>query len=438
MKNNNPLQEISHWTNSLTFKMGIIAIMSLMLLIPLTMITSIINEREITANSVETSISAQWGNEQTLTGPILNIPIETTVTNRNGDIESSLTWLHIMPTTLKINSNIVPEVRHRGIYESVVYNSANEITGSFDLSPIPHDASTFIQWEKACITMGISDNRGIRGGVDITWDGKKVEPQSGLMTTDITSSGFSIATPLDEPSAKTNKAFTIRLNLSGSQSLSMIPLGQNTSIIITSPWPDPSFTGTLLPTSSKISKSGFEAQWTITHLNRNFPQQWSGRQFDVNEHQLGVSLYMPVNHYQKSMRSAKYGILFISLTMLVFLFIEITKKKKIHFFQYLLVGLALVLFFSVLTALSEQIGFNYAYLIASLAIIGLITYYTFGILKERKQTYWVAGLLTVLYSFMFVLLQLNDYAFLAGNIGLLIALAVIMKTSLKLPEKQDI
>lgn len=436
METNSLKQEISHWTNSLTFKLGLIFIVSLLLLIPLAMIENIIREREITANSVESSISSQWGDSQTLIGPILNIPYETTYVNANGQTESERTWIHIMPSMLKIKSSIDPKIKHRGIYETAVYNSTNQIEGTFDLAPKPHDSNTMIEWEKAFITMGVSDNRGIRGDVNIQWDGLSLQPQSGLMSTDISSSGFSIATPLTEPTSKITKQFSIKLNLSGSQSLSMIPLGQNTQIEMVSTWADPSFTGTLLPQTSKISEKGFEAQWTITHLNRNFPQQWTGRQFNVNDHTLGVSLFLPVNHYQKSLRSAKYGILFISLTMLVFLFIELTKKKKIHLFHYVLVGLALVLFFSVLTALSEQIGFNTAYLVAALAIIGLITYYTFGILKDKKQTYWVGGLLVVLYSFMFVLLQLNDYAFLAGNIGLLIVLAVIMKASLKLPEKQ--
>jgi inner membrane protein len=438
METNSLKQEISHWTNSLTFKLGLIFIVSLLLLIPLAMIENIIREREMTANSVESSISSQWGDSQTLIGPILNIPLETSYVNANGQTETERTWIHIMPSILNINSSIDPQIKHRGIYETAVYNSTNQIEGTFELSPKPHDSKTIIDWEKAFLTMGVSDNRGIRGDVGILWDEASLEPQSGLMSTDISSSGFSIATPLTEPSGKMTKKFAIKLNLSGSQSLSMIPLGQNTQIAMTSTWADPSFTGTLLPQTSKISEKGFEAKWTITHLNRNFPQQWTGSRFNVNDHTLGVSLYMPVNHYQKSLRSAKYGILFISLTMLVFLFIELTKKKKIHLFHYVLVGLALVLFFSVLTALSEQIGFNAAYLIASLAIICLITYYTFGILKDKKQTYWIGGLLVVLYSFMFVLLQLNDYAFLAGNIGLLIVLAVIMKASLKLPEKQDI
>jgi inner membrane protein len=434
----NTQQKLQNWSESLTLKMLIIGLMTLLLLIPLSMIKDVIEEREETAQQVENEISNQWGNPQIITGPILSIPVVVLSELTNGEQQLTRKWLHVMPGQLTINGNINPEVRYRGIYKNVVYDSHLEIEGSFAGIEQNDETIQQIEWQGAQLTMGISDNRGIRGDVKIEWMGNTLVPESGTITKDIFSSGFSSKTPLTAESAKEEKPFKLTIELNGSKSISFVPIGQNSSITLSSAWKDPGFTGAYLPQNRKIDENGFLAEWHITHLNRNFPQQWIGKQFSTDDYQLGVNLFLPVNHYQKSLRSAKYGILFISLTVLVFLFIELTKKKRIHLFHYLLVGLALVLFFSVLTALSEQVGFNFAYLLASAVIIAMVTFFTYAILANRKQTLWVASILVVLYAFLFVLLQLNEYAFLAGNIGLLIALASIMKASLKLPGHSNV
>ncbi len=427
----------TNWSNTLTFKSAIIAIIALLLLIPLAMIKDVISERETAAGQVEGNISDQFGNAQTLVGPILNIPVEKTVIDKDGIVQKERNWLHIMPAKLEISTNLEPEIRYRGIYKTAVYNSVSNIVGNFSFPFKKEEIEGEIDWSKACITFGISDNRGIRGDVDVFWNKQQQPTESGMITKNITKTGFSIRTPLQPESINESFTFEIKLDLSGSKSFSVLPIGQLSNIAITSTWNDPSFSGSLLPQNRKISENGFEAYWKLTHLNRNFPQYWQGQQFDVKEHQLGVDLYLPVSHYQKSYRSAKYGILFITLTMLVFLFIELTRNKKVHLFQYLLVGLALVLFFSVLTALSEHLGFNIAYLVATVINVAMIGYFAYGLLKDKKLTSWVTALLVIMYLFLFVLLQLNDYAFLAGNIGLLIALGIIMKASLKIGNKNS-
>lgn len=422
----------TNWANGLTFKMAVVAIMALLLLIPLGMINSIIREREDTAKGVENLVSGQWGDAQTVVGPILNIPVERVVTDKDGVPRTERDWLYIMPKMLDVKTHIVPEIRYKGIYKTAVYNSTVQLKGTFTMPFAPEEINGQIQWVKAYVSVGISDNRGIRGDVDLQWDGKKLVCQAGTVTKEVVQSGFSAKTPLPDNGFADEIPFSVQFDLSGSKSYSVLPLGQNTHIYMTSPWKDPNFAGSLLPQSRHVSDKGFDATWDLTHLNRNFPQFWTNKQFDVWEHTLGVELFLPVNHYQKSLRSAKYGILFISLTLLVFVFIELTKDKKVHLFQYLLVGLALVLFFSVLTALSEHLGFNWAYLLASVLNVAMIGMFAHGLLKDRTLTSWVVGLLTIMYGFMFVLLQLNDYAFLAGNIGLVVALAFVMRASLKL------
>ncbi|HPT31663.1 MAG TPA: inner membrane CreD family protein, partial [Prolixibacteraceae bacterium] len=166
-----------------------------------------------------------------------------------------------------------------------------------------------------------------------------------------------------------------------------------------------------------------------THLNRNFPQQWLNNKFKTSDAGMGVELLIPVDHYQKSMRSAKYAILFIALNFIIFLFIEIKSKVRIHPFQYALVAFALLIFYALLTSIGEQIGFNLAYFISAFAVTALITWYARSILKEVRPVAWVTLLQTGLYLFLFTILQLQDYALLAGSIGLFVILIIIMKAS---------
>jgi inner membrane protein len=167
----------------------------------------------------------------------------------------------------------------------------------------------------------------------------------------------------------------------------------------------------------------------VTHLNRNFPQQWVDKKFNTHEAKLGVELLIPIDHYQKSMRSVKYAILFIALNFIIFIFIEIKSKTRIHPFQYSLVAFALLIFYALLTSIGEQTGFNWAYLISALAVTSLISWYAFTILKELRMTAWVTLLQMGLYLFLFTILQLQDYALLAGSIGLFVILAIVMRAS---------
>ncbi|TLX76602.1 cell envelope integrity protein CreD [Labilibacter sediminis] len=412
--------------NSLTIKMIVIAAMILLLLIPLGMIKSVIRERESNNREVQLEMMRQWGNQQEISGPILHIPIIQTIQER-GESKSVKRWIHIMPEELDIKSNIDPQTRYRGIYKTTVYHSQVNFKGSF--SP---DYEALAKYDKvlyleAVISLAITDNRGIKSAINLNWNGTPLEIEPGLKCMDLAKNGVSAPLVIDENHLLNEYPFTLSLHVSGTKSLSFLPIGKTTQVNIESTWPDPSFTGTILPMKRNVTSDGFTAQYETTHLNRSFPQQWLGRSYSINDNTIGVELFIPNNHYQKSLRSAKYGVLFIILTTLIFLFMEISKKKEIHLLQYLLVSLALVLFFSILTALSEHIGFNWAYLLASICTIGLIISYSKNLLKSNQLVTWIGGLLTTLYTFLFVLLQLKDYAFLAGNIGLFIILAVIMR-----------
>ena len=411
------------WHQSITIKLALLAFIGIIFLIPLEMIKDIILERQLNSEKVKKEISDQWALKQCFSGPVINIPLRTIPSEKD---EKSITRIwHILPETLNISGIIKPEIRYRGIYQSVVYDSELKIKGNFIIPAEDYLKNYEVLWNEAYYTVGISDNRGIKGKIILNTDSTELEAEPGVRDNDIFQAGISFISPLLIPGNMVSLDMSI--NLSGSEGLQLTPLGKTTSAHLQSEWTSPSFNGSFLPLSRSVDETGFTADWEVTHLNRNFPQNWTGNAFNPLESSFGLDLFQPVDHYQKSWRSSRYGILFIALTFLVLIFLEITRKETIHIFHYFLVALGLVLFFSLLNSISEQVGFNAAYLISSIATISMISVFAGTLFREKKTALIVFGMLLVLYSFIFVLLTLNDYAYLAGNIGLFLLLAVIMR-----------
>jgi len=410
------------WHQSLTIKLGLLAFLGVVLLIPLQMIKMVILERQTTAEKVRKDIGSQWAGTQYIAGPVLNIPVRIIPAEKESQPRTGI-W-HIMPESLVVDGNLSPEKRYRGIYQSVVYTSTLHYSGEFVLPDKQETGNSQVQFDHAYFTVGISDNRGLKGDVTMKTDSAILHAEPGVRDKDIFDSGITFGAPVSR--TKGRISFDMTLDLSGSEGIYLTPVGKTTKVELKSAWKSPSFNGSFLPASRKVDDSGFSASWLVTHLNRNFPQSWEGQGFKIKESSFGVDLFLPVDHYQKSWRSARYGILFIALTFLVLIFLEITRKDPIHIFHYFLVSLALLLFFSLLNALSEQTGFNLAYLISSAATIGLITIFTGALFKNRKTAGIVFGMLLMLYLFIYILLTLNDYAYLAGNIGLFVLLAIVM------------
>jgi len=416
------------WHQSLTLKLALLAFLGIVFLIPLEMIKSIINERQSNADKVKTEISNQWASRQTVSGPVLNIPVRSVPKEK--DEKPTVSIWHILPETLDITGKINPEIRYRGIYQSVVYASVLSMKGEFIIPEKNIGENGDLLWDEAYFTIGISDNRGLKGEVLLKTPSGMLQAEPGVLDQNVFNSGISFRNPLSDTVNKI--PFGIDLNLSGSESLFLTPLGKTTTAQLESTWNSPSFAGSFLPATRTVNENGFSAGWIVTHLNRNYPQSWTGSSMVTSESTFGLDLFLPVDHYQKSYRSARYGILFIALTFLVLIFLEITRKENIHIFHYSLVSLGLVLFFSLLNSLSEQVGFSMAYLIASVATILLITFFTSTLFRNKKTSLVVMGMLVILYGFIYVLLTLNDYAYLAGNIGLFILLAAIMSLAGKM------
>lgn len=415
------------WYESITVKMILIGIMGFMLLIPLVLIMEVIRERAGNAESARTEIGALWASAQTVTGPVLNVPGTRVVANDGSYVT---TTMHILPDELKVNGVLEPEMRYRGIYETVVYDSDMEISGIFTVAGYEQLSEYTWQWDKAYISLGVSDNKGISDKAELTIGGSIISAIPGAGQTDLFEKGISFPYAID-PSrpAEAGGEFKLHLSLRGSGSVAFSPVGRNTDVALSSKWDAPSFTGNFLPVQRDVTDAGFTASWVVTHLNRSFPQVWEGKRYNPADDAFGVDLIMEADHYTKAERSAKYGLLFIALTFLVLLIIELRSDQRIHIFYYLLVALALIMFFSLLTALSEHIGFNPAYLISAAATIGLLTFFFRSLLEKGWMTLLISGLLTGLYVFIFFLLAMKDYAFLVGNIGLFILLAALMIVS---------
>lgn len=423
---------------NILFKSLLIVFIALLLLIPAVMIQSLISERENTQQQAINEVSSKWSEAQTITGPVLTIPYYRYIKQRIPDTDTERMvqvkdYLHLLPEELKITGDIEPERRYRGIYEVVVYKSGLNFAGKFNTQLVKDMNIPLkdIQSDMAFVTIGINDLRGIESQMAMNWNGELLTFNSGTVSADVIQNG--IHTPVALKSGETGMyEFDFDLVLKGSRYLYFVPAGKTTSVVVKSIWNNPSFTGAFLPVNREINENGFEANWKVIHLNRNYPQIWSGSQYNVKESAFGVNLLLPVDSYQKSMRTAKYAILFIALTFMVFFFVEIMNRKFIHPVQYILVGLALVLFFALLLSISEHLAFNLAYILSALGTIAVVTGYVKAILKSTQLTVVISGILFVLYLFIFVLIQLQDYAMLFGSIGLFIILTTVMYFSRKI------
>ena len=453
-------ERFSEWTRqSIMLRIISIAILVLLLLIPAYMIEDLIRERSSYREAAIREVSSKWGEAQTITGPVLTLPYTSYFKDNEGKVTATTEYAHFLPESLNVQTQLSPEIRYRGIYDVVVYTTSIRCAGQFAYPDITTLNLANVQWNDAYVSVGIPDMRGIEEAVILQWQQENHPFDPGIASNDLFTSG--ISTPVRLDSAQATIAYQFDLQLKGSRSLRFMPLGRTTQVNVRSDWSNPSFDGAFLPDEREVNESGFTAHWEVLHLNRNFPQAWKGSQYrfttsnnqaipadyyydrpieaaqpaastEASGYSFGVNLLRPVDEYQKATRAAKYAILFISLTFLVFFFVETLNRKRIHPVQYLLVGLALCIFYALLVSISEQLSFNVAFVLSSVAVTGLITLYCHSIFRQQRLTLFIGALLILLYGFVFTLLQLQDYALLIGSIGLFGILAVVMYFSRKI------
>ncbi len=416
-------------SESLIFKIVFTGILSLALLIPLSMVNSLVTERESRRISAVSEVSGKWGNEQKIIGPVLTIPYRRYFKDEKNITRVSIENAYFLPDALAIDGDIQPEKRSRGLYEVILYRLEGlSILGRFsapDFSRL-RIPDKDILWEEACLTVGIPDTRGIQRRVSLNWNGKEIPFLPGVRGSGLYQSGIH-AFIRDIRQGGRAFDFAMKLSIQGSSSLTFAPLGQETTVRLRSSWPHPSFTGSYLPSARKITAKGFEAGWKVSYFGRNFPQEFvDGGKINPADAAFGVILYQPVDFYQKCVRAVKYGFLFISLTFLCFFLFELFMGLKIHPLQYLMVGFALCLFYLLFLSLSEYMNFIVSYLVAGAGVIAMITGYSVKVLKTRKRGGLMAGFLAGLYAYLFILLQNEDYTLLLGSVALFVILGTVM------------
>ncbi|MBW6534451.1 MAG: cell envelope integrity protein CreD [Mariniphaga sp.] len=417
----------------ITLKVLIIGMITIALLVPKFMILDLIGQRQHTAEESSREVMQSWSADQTVRGPVLTIPWFEQTTDSNGKEINNEKEFYLLPENLKIDGLIFPEKRKRSLYETVVYESEMTIAGHFDVSDLNalkiHPEN--ILWEKAKILVAVHDLRGINNRVEFTWNDSVYSFSPGMENQRVGSNGISLQIPqLSQQDFPAHFQFT--LNLKGSESLNFAPLGETTEVTLHSDWKDPGFIGSFLPAEHTINNEGFTASWKVLDFNRNFPQQWKNEEYRVTDSDFGVRLVTVADHYQKSSRAAKYGILVILFVFLSFFLNEIITKQKVHPFQYILVGFAVLVFYLLLLSISEQLGFNMAYLISAISVLIMILLYSRTFLKTWLHAFIQTLILTFSFGFIYVLMQLETYALLAGSIGLFVVLALTMFVTRKI------
>lgn len=416
----------SRLKSSIILRMFIIAGLTLLLLIPALFVESLVSERSSRRDAATLEVSQSWGGVQTLIGPILSIPFKEFSKDEKGVVSFTVRYAHFLPSNLFIRGLLNPEIRYRGIYEVALYNSQFVIDGQFaspDMNKLRISPENTL-WNDVVITFGISDLKGIRDTINLQWNALRYSSEPGVLSDDVLAAGITFKPNLDK--AQSSYSFSLPLSINGSSEIRFVPVGEMTDVVLESPWGNPSFVGSFLPHTRDVKPDSFRAEWKIFNLNRNFPQAWVGNRYKVLESSFGTSLYLPVDEYQKTSRSVKYALLFIALTFVAFFLSELIVKTAFHPIQYTLIGFALILFYVLLLSLSEQMRFNLAYFIASIGIVSLVTVYVFWISAKKQISIVVFFVLAVLYAFLFVTLQLQDYALLLGSVGLFVVLFIVM------------
>jgi inner membrane protein len=428
--------------DSVLFKMIVIGVLMLALLIPLAMVRGLITERQARHDQTATEVANSWGMAQTLAGPVLRVPYLLRGKDENGKMQVWTVNALFLPEDLAITGQVNPERRSRGIFEVAVYRARLSWKGTFRQPSLaawgvaPED----VLWDQAELAFGVPDMRGLRRSVKVSWAGQDLALVPGGAVEGLWTSGLRTRVAgLGGGAEGKIYPFAFDLVLDGSRSLKFLPLGQQTTVTLSSPWPDPSFVGAYLPETRQVGEKGFDATWSVPYFGRSYPQQWRSTeattvapQEALDASAFGVDLFLPVDAYQKTERSLKYGMLFLLLTFLTFFLYEVFNPFSLHPLQYLLVGSALILFYLLLLSISEHAPFAVAYAVASVATILLIGGYSAAILRGRLRALGTSAALAALYGYLYVLLQAEDYALLLGSVGLFAILALVMFVTRKI------
>jgi len=418
-------------SNRILIKGAVTAALIGIMMIPTIFISDLVQERQGRNESVVREVDSRWAMAQTLSGPYIYLPYKMMATDGSGKPNGITNHLLIIPENKNVTGKINHELRERSIYKVLLYRSSLSDQGNFLLNLPKEITPEQVQWSDAQICFGISDFKGIEEKLVIRFNGTDKELAPGLPTTDSIGKGLSAPVLLSAADLGRPIIYQMNIKIKGSQMLHFVPLSGNSHYALESGWPNPSFDGSNLPAERNVTKDGFTAAWNFNKANLPFGTVLNDFKFDQSALAFGITMIEPADQYAKTNRSIKYAILIIGLTFSLFFIIELMQHKPIHPVQYVLIGLALVIFYSLLLAISEFVRFDYAYLIASLGTILLIGLYAKAHFNSWKSSGIFSVVLTLLYGFIFVLIRLEDTALLVGSIGLFIILALTMYASKK-------
>ena len=416
-------------------KLLLIAGMCVAFLIPQLFLKNLVSERKSTESLAESEVFEKWAGPQTVTGPVIKVDYAF---GEQKDGKKEYRTKVILPEQLDVKGHVKTKTLKRGIYDFSVYETALDLTGQFKLPKDFEKLQDEREWyfEKAKIVVGLPNLRGLSDNVvlhlgDTTYN---MVAETGNLK------GLSCEVDLSLLLDGQTFNFSLVLPFKGSGNLMFAPVGQTTTVNLTSDCVTPSFNGYYLPDERQVTDTGFQAEWKILAINRDYPQilddsfigSYEYGRSDFNNSTFGVELKVPVEQYLQTDRAIKYAFLIILLTFAAVFFIEMRKAKPIHPVQYLLVGIALTIFYTLLLSFSEHMNFGLSYLIASVMTIGMIVVFMASVTKDKKTALGIGLLLTVLYAFVYVLLQLESYALLVGSVGLFIILGIAMFATQKI------
>lgn len=433
------------------FKFFLVGALVILLTIPLALVWLVLYDRQSRAQSVQSQIAADWGMAQRIHGPYLIVPYTVNVRTVQGDktVETLQERRAVfLPDSFNVDGTTETEIRRRSIYDVTVYKGEIGLDGRFarpDIKQVEAEPAA-IRWQDAILAIGISDVSGLREGVVLdVGSGEPIpfEPSIGIPNNLITGIHARVGRLMESPEGGAPLSFKVKLSLNGSSSLSFAPVGRETEVRIVSDWPHPSFTGGFLPSSREISTSGFTANWNVPHLARSVPQSWADLgTFQTNldrfaGYEMGVNFFVPVDFYSLVDRAAKYGFMFLLVAFGAVFVLEVMSSKRVHAVQYIFVGIAMVMFYLLLLSIAEHLGFTPAYIIASVATGGMISLYVGKALGDARRGYIMLVVFFVLYGLLYLLLQLEDYALLAGAIAGFVLLTATMFATLRVDWSGD-
>ncbi len=440
------MRKIHGFIPPLLGKALVIGAVILLLLVLIGNVERLVGERVGMRQEAAARVAASWGGAQTTAGVLLAIPVETTrvvieqsVAGRESQrTEIQRNVLYVLPDTLNVNASAVPEYRDVGLYRTPVYLARVEINGAFVNRDFAHllepKEGREVKWAEARLLVLNSESRALRAVDDLS-----VAGVSGPMSADAYagSAGISTAVPLQALREGDGFDFRAKLTLAGSSQLTFLPLARKASITLKSTWPHPKFEGAPAPLDPEDSDKGFSAHWSVLEINRNFGQSWYDSQVreDLSAEVafgmsgVGAIFYEPVDVYQRNYRAVHYAILLIAITFLSFFLWEHLSGSAIHAMQYLMVGLALALFYLLLLALSEHLAFDLAYGISAGSLVALITVYLAGVLRRWPLAVAAGAGLATLYGLLYWILRSEDYSLLMGALLLFGVLAILMVTT---------